>query len=118
MCAVPAAGHTPCTLEERRESDRRRDAAARRNKATRVDRRRYAVIIQKYWRGFHVRDTALAQREQHAYLAVMYSCMKIQRKFRIFMFMKREREVLERGERLHLWAAWVVQTVTTQDTLN
>eukprot|EP01048_Picozoa_sp_COSAG05_P015709 COSAG05_NODE_1927_length_3824_cov_399.647248_1_plen_65_part_00 len=58
-----------------------------------------------------MRNDALALQEQRAYLAIMFSCMRIQRRFRKYLYMKHEREVRERDERLHLWAAWVVQTV-------
>eukprot|EP01048_Picozoa_sp_COSAG05_P017273 COSAG05_NODE_2332_length_3219_cov_8.397436_1_plen_230_part_00 len=103
--------HTLCTLEERVRMDQRRKALLSQRLLQGVDRRRSAVTIQKHWRGYVVRNDALAQQEQSAYLAIMFSCMRIQRRFREYLYLKHQREVKERDERLHLWASWVIQTV-------
>lgn len=108
----PGTNRTECTLEERRESDRRRaEAAAKKHERT-IDRRRYVVMIQAIWRGYCVRDSLRYQQEQTAYLAVMFACMKIQRRFRNHLQLKADREIGDRQERQTLWAVWVIQSVS------
>jgi hypothetical protein len=108
---APGTNRTECTAEELRASDRRRAEAAVAKRALAVDRRRFAVLIQAMWRGYCVRDALRMQQEQTAYLAVMFACMKIQRRFRNHLQLKAEREIVEREERQMLWAVWVVQSV-------
>ena len=109
---APGTNRTECTLEELRESDRRRaEAAAKKHEQT-IDRRRYVVMIQAIWRGYCVRDSLRYKQEQTAYLAVMFACMKIQRRFRNHLQLKAEREISDRQERQTLWAVWVIQSVS------
>jgi hypothetical protein len=103
---------TECTVEELRESDRRRAEAAAKKRDQAVDRRRYAVMIQAIWRGYCVRDSIRQKHEHTAYLAVMFACMKIQRRFRNYLQLKAEREIGDREERQMLWAVWVIQSVS------
>lgn len=109
---APGTNRTECTIEELRESDRRRAAAASKKRDRAVDRRRYAVMIQAMWRGYCVRDSIREQQEHTAYLAVMFACMKIQRRFRNYLQLKAEREVGDREERQMMWAVWVIQSVS------
>lgn len=108
---APGTNRTECTTDELRESDRRRAEAAAKKREEAVDRRRFAVAIQAIWRGYCVRDSLRQKHEQTAYLAVMFACMKIQRRFRNHLQLKAEREIGEREERQTLWALWVVQSV-------
>ena len=59
----------------------------------------------------HRRYATLTVQEERAYLAVMFACMKIQRRFRNHLQLKAEREIVEREERQMLWAVWVIQSV-------
>jgi len=102
---------TDCTLEERRAADALRAQAEERKRLLAIDHRRFAVLIQAMWRGYVARDALRSAQEQRAYLAVMFACMKIQRRFRNHLQLKAEREVLEREERQRMWAVWVVQSV-------
>eukprot|EP01043_Picozoa_sp_COSAG02_P074787 COSAG02_NODE_15131_length_1201_cov_1.313975_1_plen_287_part_00 len=109
---APGTNRTECTVEELRESDRRRADAAAKKREQAVDRRRYVVRIQAMWRGYCVRDTIRQAQEHKAYLAVMLACMRIQRRFRNYLQLKAEREISEREERQMLWAVWVIQSVS------
>lgn len=109
---APGTNRTECTVEELRESDRRRADAAAKKREQAVDRRRYVVMIQAMWRGYCVRDTIRQTQEHKAYLAVMLACLNIQRRFRNYLQLKAEREIGELEERQMLWAVWVIQSVS------
>ena len=105
------ANRTECTMAELREADRRRAELEAKKRVLEIDHRRYATLIQAMWRGYCVRDALRTEQEERAYLAVMFACMKIQRRFRNHLQLKAEREIVEREERQMLWAVWVIQSV-------